>query len=138
MKIFSRRTIVRFEHCDVAGIMFYPRFFGLVNEVVEDWFAGLGHSFKAMHIDQRKGVPTVRLESEFIASVRMGDVLSQSLGVDEIGRTSCHLKHLAAVGDMIVARFDQTIVYADLATMRAEPWPDDLRGAIAEFAGVAE
>ena len=106
MKIFSRKTIVRFEHCDAAGIMFYPRFFGLVNEIVEDWFASLGHSFKAMHIDQRKGVPSVRFECEFIAPVRMGDVLSQNLGVEEIGRSSCHLKHLAAVGDTIFARFD--------------------------------
>lgn len=137
MRIFSRKTTVRFEHCDAAGIMFYPRFFGLVNEVVEDWFAGLGHSFAAMHLGQRKGVPTVRFESEFIAPVGMGDVLSQSLGVDEVGRSSCHLKHLAAVGDAIVARFDQTIVYVDLATMRAEPWPDDLRNAIAAFAGVS-
>jgi len=138
MKIFSRKTIVRFEHCDAAGIMFYPRFFGLVNEVVEDWFTALGHSFKALHVDEHKGVPTVRLESEFIAPVRMGQILSQSLGVDEIGRSSCHLKHLAAVGDAIVARFDQTIVYADLATMKAEPWPADLREAIADFAGVSE
>ena len=138
MKIFSRKTIVRFEHCDAAGIMFYPRFFGLVNEIVEDWFASLGCSFKAMHMDERKGVPTVRFESEFIAPVRMGDMLSQSLGVDAIGRSSCSLKHLAAVGDTIVARFDQTIVYTDLASMRAEPWPPALRAAMAEFAGVAE
>jgi len=138
MRIFSRKTVVRFEHCDAAGIMFYPRFFGLVNEVVEDWFATLGHPFAAMHVDQHKGVPTVRLESEFIAPVRMGQILSQSLGVDEIGRSSCHLKHLAAVGDAIVARFDQTIVYADLATMKAEPWPADLHKALVDFAGVAE
>jgi len=39
-----------------AGIMFYPRFFGLVNETVEDWFATLGHSFAALHMEQRKGV----------------------------------------------------------------------------------
>ncbi len=137
MKIFTRKTIVRFEHCDAAGIMFYPRFFGLVNEIVEDWFLSLGRSFKTIHIDERKGVPTVRFESEFIAPVRMGDVLSQSLGVDEIGRSSCHLKHLAAIGDTIVARFDQTIVYIDLASMAAESWPPALRAAMAEFAGVA-
>jgi 4-hydroxybenzoyl-CoA thioesterase len=138
MKIFSRKIVVRFEHCDAAGIMFYPRFFGLVNETVEDWFSALSHPFAEMHVGQRKGVPTVRLESEFIAPVRMGQILSQSLGVDEVGRSSCHLKHLAAVGDAIVARFDQTIVYADLATMKAEPWPADLRKAMADFAGVAE
>lgn len=136
MNVLSRNLLVRFEHCDPAGIMFYPRFFALVNEMVEDWFASLGHSFAALHIEQRKGVPSVRLEAEFVAPVRMGETLSQVLGVEEIGRTSCTLKHIASVGGKVVARFDHTIVYADLASMKAEPWPDDLRAAIARFAGV--
>jgi 4-hydroxybenzoyl-CoA thioesterase len=135
MSRFVRDTIVRFEHCDAAGIMFYPRFFALVNETVEDWFASLGCSFKALHIDRRKGVPTVRFESEFIAPVRMGDRLRQSLGVDALGRSSMSLKHLAAVEGRTVARFDQTLVFTDLATMKADPWPADLRSAIARSAG---
>jgi 4-hydroxybenzoyl-CoA thioesterase len=136
MNPFTRNIVARLEHCDAAGIMFYPRFFALVNETVEDWFAGLGHSFKVLHVDQRKGVPTVRFESEFVAPVRMGDTLRQSLGVDAIGNSSLNLKHLAAVGDRAVARFDQTIVFTDLATMKAEPWPTALRDAITNFAGI--
>lgn len=136
MNPFSREIMVRFEHCDAAGIMFYPRFFALVNDTVEDWFASLGFSFKFLHIDQRKGVPTVRLECEFVAPVRMGDVLRQSLGVQALGASSLELRHLAAVGDHAVARFDQTIVFTDLATMRAEPWPADLRAAITKFAEI--
>lgn len=135
MSRFIRDITIRFEHCDPAGLIFYPRFFALVNETVEDWFATLGHSFKALHLDQRKGVPTVRFEAEFVAPVRIGDKLKQSLGVDGIGRSSLHLKHLATIGDRPVARFDQTVVFTDLTTMRAEPWPGDLRSAIARFAG---
>ncbi len=135
MSRFIRNVPIRFEHCDPAGIIFYPRFFALVNEAVEDWFASLGHSFKSLHIDQHKGIPTVRFESEFIGPVRIGYTLTQSLGVDSIGRTSLHLKHLAAVDGRTVARFDQTIVFTDLATMKAEPWPADLRTAIARSAG---
>ncbi len=131
---FTRDLIIRFEHCDAAGIIFYPRFFGLVNETVEDWFAGLGHSFKALHLDQRKGVPTVRFECEFVGPVRIGDMLQQQLGVDSIGNSSLNLKHIASIGDRTVARFDQTIVFTDLATMRAEPWPAELREAITDFA----
>lgn len=130
----TRDLIIRFEHCDAAGLIFYPRFFGLVNETVEDWFAHLGHSFKSLHIDQRKGVPTVRFECEFVGPVRIGDVLHQSLGVETIGNTSLSLKHIAKIGDRMVARFDQTIVFTDLATMKAEPWPTDLRKAITDFA----
>lgn len=136
MNPFTRELIVRFEHCDPAGIMFYPRFLALVNQTVEDWFAQLGHSFKTLHIDRRKGVPTVRFESEFVAPVRIGDTLRQSLGVEGLGRTSLNLKHLAAVGGRAVARFDQTLVFTDLATMKSAPWPSDLRAAIAGFAGI--
>jgi 4-hydroxybenzoyl-CoA thioesterase len=135
MNPYTRELIVRFEHCDPAGIMFYPRFFALVNETVEDWFASLGHSFKALHLDQRKGVPTVRFETEFVGPARIGDLLRQSLGVEALGKASLHLKHIASIGERRVARFDQTLVYTDLATMKAEPWPIDLRSAIARFAG---
>ena len=131
---FTRDLIIRFEHCDAAGIIFYPRFFGLVNETVEDWFASLGHSFKSLHVDERKGVPTVRFECEFVGPVRIGDMLHQQLGVDSIGNSSLNLKHIASIGDRTVARFDQTIVFTDLATMSAQPWPADLRKAIADFA----
>lgn len=135
MTQFKRDIVIRFAHCDPAGIIFYPRFYALVNEMVEDWFATLGHSFKAMHVEQRKGVPTVRFESEFVGPVRIGDMMTQTLGVDRIGRTSCDLKHIATIGGRVVARFDQTIVYSDLDAMKAEPWPDGLRAAMAKFAG---
>ena len=57
---FTRDLIIRFEHCDAAGLIFYPRFFGLVNETVEDWFAGLGHSFKSLHRLERICCSAVR------------------------------------------------------------------------------
>jgi 4-hydroxybenzoyl-CoA thioesterase len=135
MSRFTRETIIRFAHCDPAGIIFYPRFFALVNEVVEDWFAALGHSFRELHVAQKKGIPTVRFETEFVGPVRIGDTLQQSLGVEALGRSSCQLKHIAAVADGTVARFDQTIVFTDLASMKSEPWPADLRAAIERFAG---
>lgn len=137
MTRFTRDIVIRFEHCDPAGLIFYPRFFALVNETVEDWFAGLGHSFRTLHLDLRKGIPTVRFESEFVGPVRVGDLMRQSLGVDVLGRSSCSLKHIASVGERTVARFDQTIVFTDLDTMKAEPWPGDLRAALTRFAGMA-
>jgi 4-hydroxybenzoyl-CoA thioesterase len=88
-----------------------------------------------MHMDLHKGVPTVHIESEFVAPVRVGDTLHQTLGVEALGRTSCSLKHLAAIDGRAVARFDQTIVFTDLASMRPEPWPVELRSAMARFAG---
>lgn len=130
---FSREITVRFEHCDAAGLMFYPRFFGLVNEMVEDWFAAMGFSFKAMHVDARKGVPTVKLEAQFGRPARMGDKLVQSLHVEQIGGASCTLKHEAGVDGAPVAQFEQVIVFVDLDSMGPEAWPEPLRKAMAQY-----
>lgn len=134
MSAFTRQTTVRFAHCDAAGLMFYPRFFALVNEMVEDWFAGpLQTSFRALHVEARKGVPTAHIAADFILPVRMGDLLEQSLTIVHLGGASCRLNHTAKVADARVARFDHTIVYADLTTMKPEPWPGALRTRMAPF-----
>lgn len=133
MSRFQRDIIVRFEHCDPAGIMFYPRFFALVNEVTEDWFASLGRSFKALHVEQRKGVPTVKLDAEFVRPARIGDRLIQTLRVSHLGGASCRLQHEASVAGAPVAHFEHTIVYVDLDTMKPAPWPHDLRTAMAAY-----
>ena len=130
---FTREITVRFEHCDAAGLMFYPRFFGLVNEMVEDWFAALGAPFKQMHLDAKKGVPTVKLDAQFGKPARMGDKLVQTLYVKEIGGASCTLIHEASVDASKVAQFEQVIVYVDLNGMGPEPWPEPLRKAMAAY-----
>lgn len=135
MSAFSRHTIVRFAQCDSAGLIFYPRMFELVNEMVEDWFAGpLGVSFAALHRQQGRGVPTVRLTGEFVSPIRLGDTLEQRLAVTHLGESSCRLAHAAAVAGVETARFDHVIVHVDLASMRAMPWPPDLRARMAQFA----
>lgn len=130
---FHREIVVRFEHCDAAGLMFYPSFHALVNEIVEDWFAALEHSFAELHLKQRKGVPTVKLDAEFLRPVRMGERLEQTLRIAHLGRSSCRLMHEARVNGEPVARFEHVIVYVDLNTMKAEEWPLDLRAAMALY-----
>lgn len=133
MSAFTREILIRFEHCDAAGLMFYPRFFALLNETVEDWFATLGRPFAALHVRDRKGVPTVKLDAEFLAPARMGERLTQSLRVAHLGHSSCRLVHAASIGATTIARFEQTIVFVDLDTMKPEPWPLELRAAMGRY-----
>ena len=138
MTRFERTIPVRFEDCDSAGIIFYPRFFALVNRVVEDWFADeLGQSFKALHLEQHKGVPTVQFACDFKAPVRLGDALNMRLKVAHLGASSCQLMIEARLGDVMAAQFEQTIVYTDLTSMQSEPWPDNLRAAMSRFTEAA-
>ena len=46
---YARTIPVEFNHCDPAGIVFYPRYFEMVNSVVENFFLeDVGYSFARM------------------------------------------------------------------------------------------
>ena len=87
--VFRTPISIRFAHCDPAGIVFYPRYFELINGVVEDWCAqGLGMSFHEMHMVQGIGLPTVHIETDFVKTSVMGDELIAELRVIKLGRAS--------------------------------------------------
>jgi 4-hydroxybenzoyl-CoA thioesterase len=87
--VFSTNFSIRFAHCDPAGIVFYPRYFELINGVVEDWCAqGLGMSFHEMHMVQGIGLPTVHIETDFVKTSVLGDELIAELRVIKLGRAS--------------------------------------------------
>lgn len=91
--IFTVELPIRFAHCDPAGIVFYPRYFEMMNGVVEDWCAqGLGCSFHEMHINRGIGLPTVHLETDFIKPTELGESLLAELVVTKLGKTSVELQ----------------------------------------------
>ena len=41
--VFERDVLIRFSHCDPAGIVFFPQYLVMFNNHVEDWVTdGLG------------------------------------------------------------------------------------------------
>lgn len=93
--VFSTPISIRFAHCDPAGIVFYPRYFELMNGVVEDWCAqALGMSFHEMHMVQGVGLPTVHIETDFVKTSVMGDELVAELRVTKLGRASATVEIL--------------------------------------------
>jgi 4-hydroxybenzoyl-CoA thioesterase len=86
--MFIKTEIIRFKHVDYAGIVFYPRFLEMLNDLVEDWFAeALGRPFSSMH-EHGKGIPTVDLNVRFKKAARIGDVIEKSLWVIKLGGAS--------------------------------------------------
>ncbi len=119
---------VRFAHVDPAGIVFYPRYFEMLNGALEDYFADVvGTDFARMHIRRRIGVPTVKLESEFVAVSRLGDHLDFTVHVERVGRSSAELDIAARCAGELRFRARLVIVCMDLDAGRAFAWPDDLR-----------
>jgi 4-hydroxybenzoyl-CoA thioesterase len=134
MPAFKNDKLIRFHHCDPAGIVFYPQYFVLFNELVEDWFnGGLGIDFAAFHAVDRLGIPMAHLECDFLSTSRVGEVLNFSLAVTKIGRTSLTLAVEARAGDTVRVRATLVVVLASLETHRPVPIPAAMREKLERF-----
>jgi 4-hydroxybenzoyl-CoA thioesterase len=84
---FTKQEKIRFKHVDYAGIVFYPRFLEMLNDLVEDWFEeALERPFSKMH--ETNGIPTVDLKVQFKKPARLGEVLTKKLWVMHLGEAS--------------------------------------------------
>ena len=133
-RIFTTPMPVRFKHCDPAGIAFYPRLLEFANDTVEAWFAELGVGFPAMITERGISTPTVALKAQFLKPCRHGEVLQSRLQPVRLGGSSLDVRIVLAgpAGDPR-AEFDITLVCIAHGAIAAVPWPDDLRGLIADW-----
>ncbi len=132
---YQTQIPVRFADCDAAGIVFYPRYLEMFNGLVEDWFRDALHfSFKEIVTNRGWGLPTVHLEVDFVAPSRFDEMLSATLTVRSLGKTSMGLDILFRGPDnQDRVRGKVVLVLINRAPQRAIPWPSDLRARMLAF-----
>ena len=131
---FERPLRIRFAHCDPAGIVFFPQYLVMVNNLVEDWVSeALGVPYAELIGRRRTGLPTVSLQCEFTAVSRMGEDVTMGLSLERIGTRSLTLLAGCRRGDELRMRVRQVLVVTSLDTHRAIDIPADLRAAIDRF-----
>ena len=136
MSAFTLHQKVRFQHCDPAGIVFYPRYFEMINTTVEEWFAQrLGVPFETLHGAMGAAVPTASLRVEFHAPSRLGAVLEFRLRPTRIGRSSVGLSIEAHCGGKKRLSMESTLVFTTEGANGPEPWPEDIRARMSQEFG---
>lgn len=132
---YRKKIRIRFTHCDAAGIVFYPRYFEMFNDLVEDWFREeLGCSFAELHKIRHWGVPTVHLEVDFVAPSSFGEVVSAKLAVRKLGTSSMSLEiTLRGTNGGDRVRGKVVLVLTDRVKGGAIPIPEEIRSRIAKF-----
>lgn len=125
---FIAQTPIRFAHVDPAGIVFYPRYFELLNGAVEDWFAQVvGVDFATLHLRRRLAVPTVRIETDFLEPCRLAEIVDIRLYVERLGNSSVDIQFIISVAGKMRLRGRAVLVCMSLETQRSVPWPDEMR-----------
>lgn len=131
--IFTTPKLIRFQHCDPAGIVFYPQYFHLLHEVQEDFLAHIGCPEHQL-IGQGFGLPIVDLKTRFAGMCRHGERVEISLSLSRVGQASLGMHYEIAgppdpSGKTARIRLiaDAVVVFMRLESGKAVPIPDALR-----------
>lgn len=125
---FCSEQLVRFSYCDPAGIVFFPQYFIMFNGLVEDWFnQGLGLDYAKYITEHRLGFPVVSLNCDFIAPSRIGERITLTLKLEQMGKSSLTLSVTCNYKGEERVRANLVLVAMDLDKARAIPVPEDLR-----------
>lgn len=133
MRKFSRQYRIRFSHCDLAGIAFYPELVKLTNWVLEDWYSEMEESYLDLLNHRNIVTPVVKLEYEFIKPIRLEDVVVMNLEIVNIGHSSVSVRINADCNNSTHFRCSQTIVHVDTKTQKAIEIPEALRAKMEAY-----
>ncbi len=132
---FARSRRIRFEHCDPAGIVFFPQYLVMFVSLLEDWIVEeLGIPYADLIGARRVGLPTVSLSCDFLHPSRMGDEVELGLRLSRLGNRSFAVELDCSDAGRQRVRVRQAIVTTSLETHRPIGVPADLRAAMLRFA----
>ncbi len=130
---FTSLLKIRFDDVDGAGIVYYPQFFHLCHKAFEDFFDDAASvSYPQLINEQRRGFPTVAIQSEFSAPLRYGDIALVKLAINKIGHTSATFDYeIRRKQDSKLCFSAQiTKVFMDLEKTQVLPIPEEMRSLL--------
>ncbi len=131
---FARSRLIRFSHCDPAGIVYFVHFFDMVSAIVEDWFREVvGLPFQEMHLERRVGFPIVNTGCEFFRPAHLGDTLVLELAIAKLGGSSIEFAIRGAVDGEEKFRARHKVAMVSLDSFRAQPIPADMRAKMSPY-----
>jgi 4-hydroxybenzoyl-CoA thioesterase len=133
-KVFRVEYPIRFSHCDPAGQVYFPRFFDLLHDAMEDWFnTGLEERFSDLLMKRQLGTPTVGTQCDFISPARFGDTLIIELSILKLGKSSVELAFNANIDGRACLKCRHTICMFSKETAKAVPIPEALRVRMQDY-----
>ena len=133
-KVFRVEYPIRFSHCDPAGQVYFPRFFDLLHDAMEDWFNnGLQQRFADLLMNRKLGTPTVGTQCDFLSPARFGDTLVIELSILRLGNSSIELGFNASIDGRACLKCRHTICIFSEETSKAVPIPETLRSRMQDY-----
>lgn len=138
-RTYTKEVLVRFSDCDPAGIVFYPKYFEMFNNLIEDWCRDvLKFTFNDIVVRRGWGLPAVHFEVDFSAPSSFGETLRAVLVLRSLGRSSIGVEITLHGSDGVLrVKAKAVLVLIDRSIGRAISFPGELREQLVGFAGTA-
>jgi 4-hydroxybenzoyl-CoA thioesterase len=132
----SRAVRIEWGDCDPAGIIFYPRYFGIFDNATSALFErALGITkFEMFKAYEFAGWPLVQTQARFLKPTRFGDDVTVESRITLGRRSSFAVAHRLSLGGALCAECNETRVWIVRGAdneMKSHPIPDAVRGRLA-------
>jgi YbgC/YbaW family acyl-CoA thioester hydrolase len=135
MGAFILEQRVAWSDVDLAGIVYFPRYFTYFENAELEWIRSRGLSYEGILEETGVWLPRVACHSNFRAPAKLAELLSIELRLDRLGKTSFTLGFDAFRLPERTALADGYIVVAavDRERFRPTPVPDRLVRLLSEL-----
>lgn len=125
---FTVRQKIRFGHSDPAGIVYYPEFFRMFNDLFEDWMEdGLGIDFPAQFLIEQRMFPLVHIEADFKEPRLIGQTMDLTFVLTKLGRSSIGYTIYGHDDGLEVLEVSCVTCIASKKTQKTIPLPAEMR-----------
>lgn len=134
MTLFTHDMDVHFQHCDAAGIVFYPRYFEMISEAIEEWFKQeIGVDYFDLHIKRKNAIPMAHMELDFLKPSYLNETLTFAIGVREIRNSTFRIALTISGQDEDRVRAEFRLAFVDAVGIKTTRIPDDIRSQMERF-----
>ena len=123
---------VRWGETDAAGIVFYPSFYGWMDEATHHYFAEIGYPTSEMFPNEKMGFPLLEAKCQFKSPLLFGDEVTVASTMSEVRNKVFTIQHIfLKEGQTIAEGYEirACVGFVD-EKMKAIPIPDKVREAI--------
>lgn len=125
---FRHIVPIRFQDCDPAGIVYYPRFIDMVEAAIEDWMdQALGEPYRNWIGVEGRALPRVKVTCDFKKPCRMGDRLELTVLLRKFGNSSMEVETVGQVAGEERLRVSIVLVNMSLESRKAVPFAASFR-----------
>jgi 4-hydroxybenzoyl-CoA thioesterase len=129
--LVNRRSVrIEWGDCDPAGIVFYPRYFMMLDACTAHLLErGTGlNKFKLLQAQQFAGFPMVDTRARFLVPLRFGDDVTIESSITKVGTSSFEVRHAILKGTELAVEGYEVRVWVgrdpvDPAKIKAQPIP---------------